>query len=50
MRTSLGPRGIDKKISTAFGDIIITNNKATMLNKLEVLQLTAKMLVELSKS
>ncbi|KAG7585718.1 GroEL-like equatorial domain superfamily [Arabidopsis thaliana x Arabidopsis arenosa] len=37
-------------ISTANGKVIITNDGATILNKMEVLQPAAKMLVELSKS
>ncbi|KAL6124725.1 hypothetical protein ACLB2K_077236 [Fragaria x ananassa] len=50
VRTSLGPKGMDKMISTASGDVIITNDGATILNKMEVLQPAAKMLVELSQS
>jgi T-complex protein 1 subunit delta len=41
---------MDKMISTANGEVIITNDGATILNKMEVLQPAAKMLVELSKS
>ncbi|KAG5233938.1 T-complex protein [Salix suchowensis] len=48
--TSLGPKGMDKMISTASGEVIITNDGATIVNKMEVLQPAAKMLVELSKS
>ncbi|RWR73885.1 T-complex protein 1 subunit delta [Cinnamomum micranthum f. kanehirae] len=50
VRTSLGPKGMDKMISTANGDVIITNDGATILNTMKVLQPAAKMLVELSKS
>lgn len=50
VRTSLGPKGMDKMLVTATGDVIITNDGATILNKMEVLQPAAKMLVELSKS
>ncbi|KAJ6672655.1 CHAPERONIN [Salix viminalis] len=50
IRTSLGPKGMDKMISTASGEVIITNDGATIVNKMEVLQPAAKMLVELSKS
>lgn len=50
VRTSLGPKGMDKMISTANGEVIITNDGATILNKMEVLQPAAKFLVELSKS
>ncbi|KAM7272897.1 hypothetical protein ACFE04_027561 [Oxalis oulophora] len=41
---------MDKMISTANGDVIITNNDATILNKMDDIQPAAKMLVELSKS
>ncbi|KAI3681653.1 hypothetical protein L6452_36455 [Arctium lappa] len=50
VHTSLGHRGMDKMISTASGEVIITNDGATILDKMEVLQPPAKMLVELSKS
>ncbi|CAK9168632.1 unnamed protein product, partial [Ilex paraguariensis] len=50
VRTSLGPKGMDKMICTASGEVIITNDGATILNKMEVLQPAAKFLVELSKS
>jgi T-complex protein 1 subunit delta len=50
VRTSLGPRGMDKMLTSANGDVIITNDGATILNKMEVTQPAAKMLVELSKS
>ena len=50
VRTSLGPRGMDKMLALASGDVIITNDGATILNKMEVTQPAAKMLVELSKS
>jgi hypothetical protein len=33
VRTSLGPRGMDKMLSSANGDVIITNDGATILNK-----------------
>ncbi|CAA7408503.1 unnamed protein product [Spirodela intermedia] len=50
VRTSLGPKGMDKMIASASGEVIITNDGATILNKMEVLQPAAKMLVELSRS
>ncbi|GAB2216615.1 hypothetical protein Droror1_Dr00024390 [Drosera rotundifolia] len=50
VRTSLGPKGMDKMIQTASSKVIITNDSAIILNKMEVLQPVAKMLVELSKS
>ncbi|KAK1298796.1 hypothetical protein QJS10_CPB14g00270 [Acorus calamus] len=50
VRTSLGPRGMDKMIASPNGDVVITNDGATILNRMEVLQPAAKMLVDLSKS
>jgi len=50
IRTSLGPRGMDKMIQKPDGDVIITNDGATILSQLQVLHPTARMLVELSKS
>jgi T-complex protein 1 subunit delta len=50
IRTSLGPRGMDKMVAQADGEVIITNDGATILNKMRVEQPAAKMLVELAKS
>ncbi|KAJ1463164.1 t-complex protein 1 delta subunit [Pelagophyceae sp. CCMP2097] len=50
IRTSLGPRGMDKMIQSGDGEVIITNDGATILSQMEVQHPTAKMLVELSKS
>jgi len=50
IRTSLGPRGMDKMLVDGRGDVTITNDGATILNKMEVAHPAAKMLVELSKS
>lgn len=50
VRTSLGPRGMDKMVCQADGEVIITNDGATILNKMTVTQPAAKMLVELAKS
>mmetsp|Transcript_15299 Transcript_15299/g.45858 ORF Transcript_15299/g.45858 Transcript_15299/m.45858 type:complete len:389 (+) Transcript_15299:172-1338(+) len=50
IRTSLGPRGMDKMIQKADGEVIITNDGATILSQMDVAHPTAKMLVELSKS
>lgn len=33
VRTSLGPRGMDKMVTTGTGEVIITNDGATILNK-----------------
>lgn len=50
VRTSLGPRGMDKMIQDAKGDVTITNDGATILKQMQVLHPAAKMLVELSKA
>lgn len=50
VRTSLGPRGMDKMILQPKGEVIITNDGATVLQKLNVTQPCAKMLVELAKA
>lgn len=50
VRTSLGPRGMDKMIQSGKGDVVISNDGATILNKMELAHPCAKMLVELSKS
>ncbi|KAK0422139.1 hypothetical protein QR680_007389 [Steinernema hermaphroditum] len=50
IRTSLGPRGMDKMIQSGNGDVTITNDGATILNQMSVIHPTAKMLVELSKA
>jgi T-complex protein 1 subunit delta len=50
IRTSLGPRGMDKMIQSGNGDVTITNDGATILKQMQVLHPAAKMLVELSKA
>jgi T-complex protein 1 subunit delta len=50
IRTSLGPKGMDKMIQSASGDVTITNDGATILKQMSVVHPTAKMLVELSKA
>lgn len=50
IRTSLGPKGMDKMIRTAKGEVIITNDGATILKHMAVLHPCSKMLVELSAS
>ncbi|KAI8081487.1 T-complex protein 1 subunit delta [Halteromyces radiatus] len=48
IRTSLGPRGMDKMIQTGTGEVVITNDGATILKHMAVLHPAAKMLVDLS--
>ncbi|CCI44365.1 hypothetical protein ABG067_001635 [Albugo candida] len=50
IRTSLGPRGMDKMIQQGNGEVIISNDGATILSQMQVFHPTAKMLVDLSKS
>ncbi|CAG0901743.1 unnamed protein product [Darwinula stevensoni] len=51
IRTSLGPRGMDKMIQAAKGgEVTITNDGATILKQMQVVHPAAKMLVELSKA
>jgi len=48
IRTSLGPRGMDKMIQKGPGEVVITNDGATILRQLEVEHPAAKAIVELS--
>ncbi|KAI9219968.1 chaperonin Cpn60/TCP-1 family [Blastocladiella britannica] len=50
VKTSLGPRGLDKILVSPDGDITITNDGATILSEMHVEHQIAKLLVELSKS
>ncbi|KAH6570967.1 hypothetical protein BASA60_007396 [Batrachochytrium salamandrivorans] len=50
LKTSLGPRGLDKILISSDGDITITNDGATILSQMEVEHQIAKLLVQLSRS
>src|SRR5579884_2649921 len=50
VRSSLGPRGMDKMLVDSLGDVTITNDGATMLKQLDVQHPAAKMRVEISKA
>lgn len=50
VRTSLGPRGMDKMLVDSLGDVTITNDGATILKKIDVQHPAAKMMVEISKA
>jgi len=50
LKTSLGPKGMDKMLVSPDGDVIITNDGATILEKMEIHHQTAKLLAELSAS
>ncbi|XP_014666354.1 PREDICTED: T-complex protein 1 subunit epsilon-like [Priapulus caudatus] len=50
LRTSLGPKGLDKMMVSADGDVMITNDGATILDQMDVEHEIAKLMVQLSKS
>lgn len=50
LRTSLGPRGMDKMLVSPDGEVTVTNDGATILDKMDVDHQIGKLLVELSKS
>ena len=50
LRTSLGPKGMDKMLQSPDGDVTITNDGATILEQMRVENQIGKLLVELSKS
>ncbi|KAH0602673.1 uncharacterized protein H6S33_008323 [Morchella sextelata] len=50
VKSSLGPRGLDKILISPDGDITVTNDGATILGQMEIENHVAKLLVELSKS
>ena len=45
IRTSLGPKGMDKMIQTGTGEVVITNDGATILKKMNVMHPAAKMVI-----
>ena len=50
LKTTLGPRGMDKMLIDNLGDITITNDGATILKEIEVEHPAAKMMVEIAKT
>lgn len=50
IRTTLGPQGMDKMLVSGMGDVVITNDGATIMKELDVQHPAAKMLVEVAKS
>jgi len=50
LRTTLGPRGMDKMLVDSLGDITITNDGAAILDEIEVEHPAAKMIVEVAKT
>ncbi|MEM0015666.1 MAG: thermosome subunit alpha [Saccharolobus sp.] len=50
LRTSLGPKGLDKMLIDSFGDVTITNDGATIVKDMEIQHPAAKLLVEAAKA
>jgi thermosome len=50
VKTTLGPRGMDKMLVSTIGDVVITNDGATIMKELDVQHPAAKMLVEVAKT
>ena len=50
VKSSLGPRGLDKMLVDSLGDVTITNDGATILKEIDVQHPAAKMMVEISKT
>jgi len=50
VRSSLGPKGMDKMLVESFGDVTITNDGAVILKEMDVQHPAAKMMVEVSKT
>ncbi|MDI9619876.1 MAG: thermosome subunit beta [Candidatus Nezhaarchaeota archaeon] len=50
LRTTLGPRGMDKMLVDSLGDVTITNDGATVLDEMDIQHPAAKMLVEIAKA
>ena len=50
VKTSLGPKGMDKMLVASFGDVTVTNDGATILKEMDVQHPAAKMLVEVAKT
>ena len=50
IRTTLGPKGMDKMIVDSLGDVTVTNDGATILDEMNIEHPTAKMIVEVAKT
>jgi thermosome len=50
VKSSLGPKGMDKMLVDSFGDVTITNDGATMLKEMDIQHPAAKMMAEISKT
>jgi len=50
LKTTLGPRGMDKMLIDSLGDITITSDGATVLDEIDVQHPAAKMMIEVAKT
>ncbi|PUA34194.1 MAG: thermosome subunit [Candidatus Terraquivivens tikiterensis] len=50
VKTTLGPKGMDKMLVDSLGDVVVTNDGATILKKIDVEHPAAKMIVEVAKA
>ncbi len=50
IKTTLGPKGMDKMLMSEYGDVIITNDGATILEEMNVEHPTAKIMVDVAKN
>ncbi len=50
VRTTLGPKGMDKMIVDSIGDVTVTNDGVTILEEMQIEQPAAKMIVEVAKT
>ena len=50
VKTTLGPKGMDKMLVDAMGEIVVTNDGVTILDKMEIEHPAAKMMVEIAKT
>jgi thermosome len=50
IKSSLGPKGMDKMLVDGFGDVTISNDGATILDEMDVQHPAAKMMVEVAKT
>ena len=50
VRTTLGPKGMDKMLVDSMGDVVITNDGVTILKEMNIEHPSAKMIVEIAKT
>ena len=50
VRSTLGPKGMDKMLVNTIGDVVITNDGVTILKEIDVQHPAAKMVVEVAKT